>query len=350
MDKVEAAKAAASREAQKARDEKKRVEEEKLECTILQLGATVIAAMTGEKLIEQINKLVGWPLRTPLFLIEQQSIRFLLGLGIQFHELSMEHLRGHVLPKSDYISGTRTQPELPSPIHSRDQIGGKRLARSQKSTPKPPHPKAPPILPPLISYDHLMSNPGGKTGRQKPANQVSTRLQANIRSTYDTNSGTPRQPHQKAACGNKPSTIRGQTGTPPTEEHDPWKEAMDHATRTWSEDHLEAQSPNEALNITSIPSFRPPSPDEVVHHKTTKVMTISTPLHPHIEGQQSEVEEMEEEEPQKDEPENDENWNGLEEASWYIAEITNLMASIANKELWQDFLPMKRNRGTPSGG
>ncbi|KAF8331696.1 uncharacterized protein EI90DRAFT_3123282 [Cantharellus anzutake] len=69
-------------------------------------------------------------------------------------------------------------------------------------------------------------------------------------------------------------------------------------------------------------------------------MTISTPPHPHIEGQQSEVEEMEEEEPQKDEPENDENWNGLEEASWYMAKIMNLIAGIANKELWQDFLPM----------
>ncbi|KAF8320535.1 uncharacterized protein EI90DRAFT_2598971 [Cantharellus anzutake] len=87
MDKVEAAKAAASREAQKARDEKKRVEEEKLECTILQLGATVIAAMTGEKLIEQINKLVGWPLRTPLFLIEQQSIRYELGPGRHYSKI-----------------------------------------------------------------------------------------------------------------------------------------------------------------------------------------------------------------------------------------------------------------------
>ncbi len=57
MNEAEEAKAAASRSAQMARDEKKkRVEEEKLESTVLQLDATVIAAMTGDKLIEQINK------------------------------------------------------------------------------------------------------------------------------------------------------------------------------------------------------------------------------------------------------------------------------------------------------
>ena len=56
LNKAEEAKAAASCSAQMAWDEKKRVEEEKLESTVLQLDATVIAAMTGDKLIEQINK------------------------------------------------------------------------------------------------------------------------------------------------------------------------------------------------------------------------------------------------------------------------------------------------------
>jgi hypothetical protein len=66
---------------------------------------------------------------------------------------------------------------------------------------------------------------------------------------------------------------------------------------------------------------------------------------------------MEEEEPQKDEPENNENWNCLEEADWYMAEFTNIMAGIANKGLWQDFLPsytswylsLPRTKFTPSG-
>src|SRR5260221_11079410 len=56
LNEAEEAKAAASRSAQMARDEKKRVEEEKLESTVLQLDATVIAAMMGAKLIEQMNK------------------------------------------------------------------------------------------------------------------------------------------------------------------------------------------------------------------------------------------------------------------------------------------------------
>ena len=56
LNEAEEAKAAASHSAQMAQDEKKRVEEEKLESTVLQLDATVIAAMMGDKLIEQINK------------------------------------------------------------------------------------------------------------------------------------------------------------------------------------------------------------------------------------------------------------------------------------------------------